>query len=310
MMIPFERPNAHGADPSMPIRILALTLLALVTTFPAIGQEPATVPDAELLDELSDPPADNVERVARLVELYKQAGAPEESIALQKVAGRGPDDPELQNVVITKPGKSEAVIVVGGHLDKVMPGRGVIDDWSGASMASNLYQAIREVPTEHTFDFLGFAYEEQGLVGSNLFVEELGEAGVDRTRAMVNLECLGVGGPFLWTNGSTDALEAIAHHAAVEAGLDLTDHLIPGVGADSIPFDRAGVPTITFDGLPTDRFALIHSESDQFEAIDGPTYANSYAVALRFLLELDRTPDLGALDRANEDAIPDRRNPR
>ena len=120
---------------------------------------------------------------------------------------------------------------------------------------------------------MGFAYEEQGLVGSRLYVESLGEEGVEQIEAMVNLEVLGVGGPFLWTNGSTDALEAIAHRVAEEIGLPLEDHVIPGVGADSIPFERAGIPVITFDGLPLDRFELIHSEKDQFENVDQDVYA-------------------------------------
>ncbi|QDV33522.1 M28 family metallopeptidase [Tautonia plasticadhaerens] len=272
---------------------LILSFASLPTAFcTAQAPTPNPVPDAELVDELASAPLENPDRVARLKALYEQAGAPPEAITLQEVPGRRDDDPLLHNVIVTKPGTTGSVIVVGGHLDKVPAGAGVIDDWSGACMASNLYQALKDVPTEHTFVFMGFAYEEQGLVGSRIYVDQLGEEGAANVRAMVNLEVLGVGGPFLWTNGSNDALEAIAHRVAEEHDLALEDHVIPGVGADSIPFEDAGIPTITFDGLPVDRFELIHSDKDQFENVDQEAYTRTYALVLRYLLELDRSEEI------------------
>lgn len=272
---------------------LALILASIsALTCPAQEPAPSPVPDEELLEELASAPMENPDRVSRLKALYEQAGAPAEAISLQEVPGRREDDPLLHNVIVTKPGATDAVIVVGGHLDKVPAGTGVIDDWSGACMASNLYQALKDVPTDHTFVFMGFAYEEQGLVGSRLYVDQLGEEGAASIRAMVNLEVLGVGGPFLWTNGSNDALEAIAHRVAQEHDLMLEDHVIPGVGADSIPFENAGIPTITFDGLPLDRFELIHSDKDRFENVDQDVYTRTYALVLRYLLELDRSDEI------------------
>ncbi len=247
----------------------------------------ATVDRAELLAELASAPLDNEERVTKLIELYKQAGATDDDIQLQNVPAGRPEDPVLQNVIVTKPGESDRTIVVGGHLDKAPVGAGVIDDWSGTCMASNLYQALREVPTRHTFVFMGFAYEEEGLVGSRLYVRGLGEEGQAAVAAMVNLECLGPAGPLIWTNGSTDELEAIAHRVADEAGLPLEDHVLRGVGADSVPFDRAGIPNITFDGLPREKFGLIHSDQDVFENVDQDVYVNTYELVLQYLLELD-----------------------
>lgn len=277
----------------MPLARFAL-LLALLSIRPALAQEPAPrpVPAEELLSELASAPLENPDRVARLRELFEQAGALAEAITMQDVAGRREDDPILQNVIVTKPGESSEVIVVGGHLDKVPAGHGVIDDWSGVCMATNLYQAMKDVPTKHTFVFMGFAYEEQGLIGSRLYVDQLGEDGVANVRAMVNLECLGAGGPFVWSNGSNDDLEAIAHEVAKANDLPLESHVIRGVGADSIPFDRVGIPTITFDGLPTDRFELIHSDKDTFENVDTAVYETTYALVLKYLLELDRSEDI------------------
>lgn len=277
------------------LRFVAGWLTLLIASLPlSAGQDhPAlrVVPDAELLLELQSAPNDNPERVTRLVELYRQAGAVDDDIARAPVAARRPTDPPLDNVIVTKKGETDRLIVVGGHLDKVRPGGGIIDDWSGACMAANLYQAIRDVPTRHTFQFVGFAYEEQGLLGSRAMVVALGEEPEEKVRAMVNLECLGVGGPFLWTNGSNNSMEALAHQVADRVGLPLVDHEIKGVGADSIPFDRAGIPSLTFDGLPTDKFALIHSDNDRYENVDPDVYVTTYRLVTHYLLELDRAPD-------------------
>ncbi len=280
--------------------ISAFALAAVEGQSPA----PAVVADAEILDELKSAPGDNLERVNHLVALYEQAGAPADAIRKQAVPGPGADDPVLYNVIVTKPGKTDAVIVVGGHLDKVRAGDGIIDDWSGACLATNLYQAIREVETEHTFVFVGFAYEERGLLGSRKYVDSLAAEEKARHKAMVNLECLGVGGPFLWTNGSTDVLEALAHEVAVAHGLTLEDHVIRGVGADSIPFEKAGIPNITFDGLPSTRLRLIHTKDDTFANIDPKSYTDAYKVVLRYLIELDKGVPAVVPAKAKEPAEP------
>lgn len=286
-------------------RLFLWIIVAIGVSARAIAQDGtpvfAPVPDQEILDELKSAPRDNVERVQRLRELYIQAGAKPEEIRLQEVKGTQKDDPVLHNVIVTKKGTSDRVIIVGGHLDKVPPGDGIIDDWSGACMASNLYQTIRELPTTHTFVFMGFAYEEEGLVGSRLYVDSLSAADKKNVKAMINLEVLGADDPFIWTNGSTDSLEVIAHQVADELKLPLRDHKIFGVGADSIPFDRVGIPNITIDGLAVEHFAFIHSDLDKFDNIKPDAYLNAYRVASNFLVTLDRrlgeTPSLlAALD--------------
>jgi CubicO group peptidase (beta-lactamase class C family) len=275
------------------LRHRALVAVALICVFTPLlsADERASlnvVPDQEILDELKSAPRENVARVQRLRDLYIQAGAKPDDVRLQEVPGRKPDDPLLHNVIVTKKGASDAVIVVGGHLDKVSAGDGVIDDWSGASLASNLYQSICDLPTAHTFVFIGFAYEEQGLVGSRAYVDSLSEEQKRKTRAMVNLECLGVDDPFIWTNGSSDSLEVIAHEVADEHKLPLRDHKIVGVGSDSIPFDRVGIPNITFDGMAVENFRFIHSDLDTFENVKPEAFLNAYRLTSRFLATLDR----------------------
>src|SRR4051812_36060544 len=278
----------------MPSRTIASLAAALMFVLPAraprADDAPTVVAERELLEELRAAPGENEARQRTLRALYEQAGARPEDIALQAVPTRDELEPVLHNIIVTKRGETDAVIVVGGHLDKVPPGDGVIDDWSGACLATNLYQTLRPLRTRHTFVFIGFAHEERGLLGSRAYVASLSPETRAKVVAMVNLECLGVADPFLWTNGSTDRLEALAHRVAEEDGLPLRDHVLESVGADSIPFDRAGIPTITFDGLPESRFDLIHSEHDTYDKVRPECYVNAYRVVARFLLALDRTP--------------------
>ena len=275
---------------SQRIALLAAVALLVASSArpPLAAARPAAVAERELLEELQAAPRDNAARELALRALYEQAGAGPQSIALQAVPIAADPGPALHNVIVTKPGATDAVIVVGGHLDKVPPGAGVIDDWSGACLATNLYQALRPLPTRHTFVFIGFAHEERGLRGSRAYVASLSPESRAKITAMVNLECLGVADPFLWTNGSTDRLEGLAHRVAEAGGLPLRDHILEGVDADAIPFAQAGVPTITFDGLPAARFELIHSEQDTFSGIRPECYLNAYRVVAAFLRALDR----------------------
>src|SRR5438552_2839776 len=108
--------------------------LAIVPWFVIVGaglatiaDEPPPLPvkDEELLDELKSAPTKNVEREHKLRDLYLQAGANEDDIALQEVTTKDTNTPALHNVVVTLKGETDDVIVVGGHLDKVSVGRGI-----------------------------------------------------------------------------------------------------------------------------------------------------------------------------------------
>jgi len=41
-------------------------------------------------------------------------------------------------------------------------GDGVVDNWTGASLLSSLYQGLADVPRRHTFRFVSFSHGEYG----------------------------------------------------------------------------------------------------------------------------------------------------
>src|SRR5262249_40894671 len=139
-----------------------------VNAAPAAPPKPLLTSPEELMSELCGVPPDNVEREKETARLFVQAGANPDNVKYQKIAGS-----DAQNVYVIKEGRTHDVIVVGGHLDKVNSGRGVIDDWSGVCAVTNIYQAIKHIETKHTIIFIGFAKEEAGLVGSDFYVSKL-----------------------------------------------------------------------------------------------------------------------------------------
>ena len=288
-------------------RILASTG-ALVIVLSSLGgspPRPAThpttaraepVPRAELLAELKAAPTGAAQRGRKLVELFKQAGI--KDVKTQTI----PRNRGRFNVVATLPGEGKDVIVVGAHTDCDRRGRGVIDDWSGATMAANLAQALAKGPRRHTFVFVGFDLEEVALTGSRYYVSRLSDEQKRRVRAMVNLECLGVSKTFIWRTGSADDLEALALKVARQASIPVKARQLRGVGADSNSFMYAGIPAITFDSLEKKDFHLIDSRKDRFENINADNFHEQHRYLLKFLLALDVHE--GKISRANKDRRP------
>jgi len=243
--------------------------------------------DEEVLDRVGLSPLTNAERERVAVELFRQAGAAPEDIVLQD-AGDG-----RSNVVVVKKGRTDRVVVVGSHHDRVEggPGRGTIDNWTGTTMVANLYQALRGVETEATFVFVAFAREEEGLVGSQRYVGGLSDELRRRIDAMVNLDSLAVDGTWTWKNLGTRSLLDLFWWAAHEAGLKLQEMIYWGGGADSSSFRRAGIPAATVLGISKELlWQIIHSEKDTIAAFSLPHYKNAYLLTLEVLKRLDKQP--------------------
>jgi putative aminopeptidase FrvX len=228
-----------------------------------------------------------------MAKLFMQAGARRDQIRYQIV-----DSSRSKNVYVVKPGRTRSVIVVGGHIDHVTAGKGIIDNWTAICALTNIYQAIRHIRTNHTIVFIGFAKEEVGLVGSRAYVAQLSAKMRARHRAMFNMECLGVGEAHVWTNGSDEELIRPLHEVASREQIALHDHVLENVGADSNSFRDRDIPAITLDGLPIDQFSLIHSEKDVCENVNLNFYYDSYRLAVSYLLELDRSLGTGTVNDA------------
>lgn len=249
---------------------------------PAVEAVPG---DKELSDEVALSPLTNPERERLVVELFRQAGAQASEIRLQD-SGRG-----RNNIIVVKKGRSDRVVVVGGHHDKVSVGAGTIDNWTGATMVINLYQAMRDLDTEATYVFIAFAREEEGLLGSSRYVDGLSKDQRSKIDAMINLDTLGVDGTFSWKNNSTRSLLDLIAKTAGEERLDLVETVLYGGDADSSSFRRVGIAAMTvFGASDAVIWDIIHSANDNFAAFSLPNYKNAYLLTLALLKRMDHGP--------------------
>ncbi|MDX6768897.1 MAG: M20/M25/M40 family metallo-hydrolase [Elusimicrobiota bacterium] len=259
---------------------------------PAAARAEGAIPgDDELTSRVARSPLTNRERMDALIELFKLGGATDADIVLQD-AGRG-----ASNVIVTKRGRSDRVIVVGAHYDKVHEGRGVIDNWTGSTLVANLHQAFHGVDTEATIVFIAFAREEEGLIGASQYVRSLSREQRAKIDAMVNLDTLAVDGTFAWQGNSTQVLVDRIVQVAAATNHPAQAARLTGGDADSSVFRRAGIPAVTVFGASQDViFDIIHSENDNMAAFNFVHYKNAYELVIEVLKSLDARP-LGAEGR-------------
>ncbi len=249
---------------------------------PAGVQPEAVATDDEMRGRLEQLPGTNPEREKYVVDLFKLAGAKPEDIILQDI-GHG-----RHNIMVVKKGKTDRVIVVGGHHDKVEAGMGAIDNGTGSTMVANLYQALHDEQTDATIVFVAFGREEEGLLGSEAYLRSLTDEQKSKIDAMVNLDTLGVNGTFSWKNNSTRALLDRVKSVAASAHRDLVEAHLDGGDADSSSFRSAGIPAITIYGASEDViFDIIHTDRDTMAAFDLAHYKNSYLLVLDLVKSLD-----------------------
>lgn len=256
-----------------------------------VRPEGAVPSDEDMQGRMERLPSTNPERAKFMIDLFKLGGATDADIVLQD-AGRG-----RNNIIVTKKGKTDRVIVVGGHYDKVSEGLGKIDNGTGATMVANLYQAMNGLDTDATIVFIAFAREEEGLYGSQAYVKSLDKAKRAKIDAMINLDTLAVDGTFSWKNNSTRALLDRMAQVSRESGHAMKEDYLNGGDADSSTFRDAGIPAVTIYGASQDViFDVIHSENDNMAAFSLAHYKNAYLLVLEAIKSLDRAP-LGPVGR-------------
>ena len=101
-----------------------------------------------------------------------------------------------QNVIADTPGgRDDRVVVVGAHLDSVREGPGINDNGSGTSTILEIALQLAKLNI-HPVNKVRFAFwgaEEDGLIGSQFYVDDLSKQ--DRNDLMLNLNFDMVGSP-------------------------------------------------------------------------------------------------------------------
>ncbi|HJX01419.1 MAG TPA: M28 family peptidase [Terriglobales bacterium] len=264
-----------------PIRLAVLLLLSLATFADSLRF--SYVQREVVLERLHSCPAKDIDRERRLQTYFAQAGCSDKALTLDQ-----PKHSALGNVVCTLAGASEQQIVVGAHFDHAELGSGAVDNWSGASLLPSLYQAVATAPRKHTFVFLGFYGEEQGLVGSEHYVRAAGKEKLAQVDAMVNLDTLGLGPTNAWVSHADPNLAKLAFGLANALKVPLSGVNVENVGStDSESFRDKKVPSIAFSSITQDTLPILHTIKDQLSQIKEDDYYDSYKFLSGYLVYLD-----------------------
>ncbi len=226
-------------------------------------------------------PCKDANRLKAVVDLFRSAGAGDAEINIDNNKG-------AKNLVVTKAGRTNEIIVVGAHYDKVDRGCGAIDNWSGIVTLVHLYSTIRNVETEKSFRFIAFDKEESGLVGSGVFVSGIPKPERILYCSMVNLDSFGFAIPQVLVNVSNSKMTDAAKALWAEMKVDLpTASLAGAADADSTSFNKVGIPAITFHGLDNRWQQFIHSTQDNPGNVNVKSVFYGYRLVLPFLAKID-----------------------
>lgn len=177
-------------------------------------------------------------------------------------------------------------VLVGAHLDHVGEQAGLLfpganDNASGAAAVLAMADAFARggARPRRTVVFALFSSEESGLFGAKRYVERPAVP-LERTVAMLNLDCIGVGDSIQLGSGrSSPKLWQLARDLdARGARLSVADTW-GGGGADATPFAERGVPTLYF----ASRFSYthLHVPGDTPGTLDPPLYEALVRLAYR-----------------------------
>ncbi|CAH0204307.1 Aminopeptidase YwaD [Chryseobacterium sp. Bi04] len=191
-----------------------------------------------------------------------------------------------KNLIITKTGTlyPNKYVIICGHYDTIN-GPGVNDNGSGTSIILEAARILKDVPTEYSIKFIHFSGEEQGLVGSSHYVNNVVYQGGVRKldiKLVFNLDQVGgvkgnnnntvycdedQGGVSSNNAASAAVTQQLRNCTALYSPLQTA--VDPAEATDYIPFERKGeVITGFFEKI---RSTYPHSSKDTFANVD-PVY--------------------------------------
>jgi Zn-dependent M28 family amino/carboxypeptidase len=202
---------------------------------------------------------------------------------LETVVARLAVDASMQsrtaaNVIGTRPGGPQTV-VIGGHFDSIAAGPGANDNASGTAVMLELARVLAARPTPFTLKFAAFDAEEIGLRGSAHMVSQLTAEQRAATRAMLNLDMVGVGDQPRF--GGSDELTRIAFQVARRLGQTAQPLGDGGFGgSDHASFMRADIPALF---LYRSNDPNYHSPNDRPDYVDPDNLAFAGSIVVEVL---------------------------
>jgi len=183
------------------------------------------------------------------------------------IADAGVETLKTRNVIAqTKTGSTDNVVMVGAHLDSVQAGPGINDN--GTGVATILETALQMGPSPEVANTVRFGFwggEEEGLFGSNDYVESLDVEALKDIALYLNFDMMASPNTCFFTSDADQSLppdtEATADQLIPEGSPGIERTLVDtieraGKTPHDLPFDgrsdydgftRAGIPAGNFD---------------------------------------------------------------
>ncbi|HLZ32969.1 MAG TPA: M28 family peptidase [Nitrospira sp.] len=189
---------------------------------------------------------------------------------------------------------SEETVLIGAHRDHFGQQAGLLfagadDNASGTAILLEVARvlALSPVSPKRSILFISFSGEEQGLLGSRLYVSQP-VVPLSKTIGMINVDHAGVGNGRL-TVGVTGFPKTLAQEIGQLAGLSERLDLFGFFpGGDHVPFKEAGVPTITIvSGGVHPNF---HQPTDTVETLNPEILESVARYVLALVWQLANTP--------------------
>ena len=224
---------------------------------------------------LSAPDADQLQRA-----LLK--GTVEVKVVLD-VVSQG--DAVSGNVIAEIPGKTDEIVLIGGHLDSWDLGTGAIDDGAGIGItvgAAKLILDLNKTP-RRTIRIVMFGSEEVGLIGAKAYAKKYTD---QLDKHIVGAES-DFGAGKIWKFDTNFAPEKLflaeAMHKVLEPlGIGRGDNNASG-GPDIGPLRELGVPAVTLKQNGWDYFDYHHTADDTLDKIDKSDIAQNVAAYAAFV---------------------------
>lgn len=223
------------------------------------------------------------ERLEAVKKLFIKMGAQESEVIVEKIK-------DVENVVVTKKGKSDEIVVIGAHYDKTDTGCGAIDNWTGIVILANLYRTMRDFTTQKTYMFVAFDKEELGLLGSEAMAKEIPKDKRTNYCAMVNFDSFGFTYPQALRNISSDSLIALAKEVSDEMKVPFGKAGIEFASSDSDSFKKRDIPAISLHGLDNQWENYLHNPNDKLAKVNMQSVYIGYRHGLVFLAKIESKP--------------------
>jgi|GEM_PF-2154787 len=151
------------------------------------------------------------------------------------------------------------IFVIGAHYDSVEGAPGANDNGSGVSALLEIATLIAELPSDTEIRLVAFDGEEDGLIGSYYYVDDLSEDELNRVVGMINFDMF-----------ASKDVESVMIATTFGESNYLTEwlddfELMSEIGSDHSSFFPPAIPSVSFCH---DRALYYHSPDDTAEHVD------------------------------------------